>query len=206
MLCTLPRAAGCTGPALTDQQDTSTGSDRYGSGREGRGPLDLSRSEALHYNTIVFCTRESCPWEPAMPFRYLDHQADIGILSWGPSIEEAFADGARALFGVMAETDAIDPREETTIECTADEESLLFVEMLNTLISQSDLTGLLYCDITVERIERSGEHLRLVARAAGEKIDFERHELKTEVKAATYSGLRYTCREGTHSLQCLLDI
>jgi SHS2 domain-containing protein len=141
-----------------------------------------------------------------MPFRYLDHQADIGILAWGASLDEAFAEGARALFGVMADTALIEPREEVRIECTAPEEPLLFVEMLNALISRADLSGLLFSDITIEGIERAGDELRLAARAAGEPLDLQRHEPGLEVKAATYSGLRYTCRGGTHSLRCLLDI
>ncbi len=141
-----------------------------------------------------------------MPFRYLDHQADIGILAWGSTIEEAFSEGARALFGIMADTARVRPVEEDRIECSADEESLLFVEMLNALITRADLTGRLFSEITVEGIERTGEELRLTARTAGEAFDPDRHEPGLEVKAATYSGLKYFCRGGTHSLQCLLDV
>jgi len=142
----------------------------------------------------------------AMPYEYLDHQADIGISSWGDSLEEALKDGAIALFGIMADPGSVEPRCEVSIECEAAEESLLFVEMLNALLTQADLSGYLLGDLTIDSIEHSGEGLRLRARACGEPLDTSKHEVGSEVKAATYSGLRYRTESGRHYLQCLLDI
>ena len=47
---------------------------------------------------------------------------------------------------------------------------------------------------------------RLVGECFGEKIDLKRHKVKTEAKAATYSGLKYEKRVGKHYLQCVIDI
>ena len=141
-----------------------------------------------------------------MPYEYLDHQADIGIRSWGDTLEEALEDAARALFGVMVDTGSVEGRFEIEIECEAGEESLLFVEMLNTLLSQSGLSEYVFCDMTIDSIERFSEGLRLRGRARGEPLDTSKHEPGSEVKAATYSGLKYGIEGGKHQLQCILDI
>ncbi|GEM_PF-232936 len=141
-----------------------------------------------------------------MPYKYLDHQADIGISSWGGSLEEALRDGALALFGIISDPRSIGSEKEVVIECRAREESLLFVEMLNKLLTEAGLKEMLFADISIERLERSGEELHLTARVCGETLDIEKHELGVEVKAATYSGLRYRNENGKHYFQCLMDI
>jgi len=141
-----------------------------------------------------------------MPYEYLDHQADIGIRSWGDTLEEALEEAARALFGVMVDPDSVEGRFEVKIECEAGEESLLFVEMLNTLLSQAGLSEYVFCDMTIDSIVRFREGIRLRGRARGEPLDTSKHEPGSEVKAATYSGLKYSTEGGKFRLQCLLDI
>ena len=50
------------------------------------------------------------------------------------------------------------------------------------------------------------ENLKLTGKAFGEKINSEKHEIKTEVKAATYSGLKYEEKEGKHYIQFVVDV
>ena len=79
--------------------------------------------------------------------------------------------------------------------------------MLNKLLTEADLNGILFGDISIDRLERTGgDDFRLTARAWGETLDPRKHELKVEVKAATYSGLEYRNENGRHYFQCLLDI
>ncbi|MFQ6104689.1 MAG: archease [Candidatus Glassbacteria bacterium] len=141
-----------------------------------------------------------------MPYEYLDHQADIGISSWGNSLEEALKDGALALFGVMANLDSVEAKSELVITCSAREESLLFVEMLNALVSKASLEGYIFRELSAVSIERTDDGLELTAKARGEELDPARHELGVEVKAATYSGLKYRKEAGKHYFKCLLDI
>ena len=39
-----------------------------------------------------------------MPYKHLEHEADVGVLGIGKTIEEAFEEGAKAMFDVMATT------------------------------------------------------------------------------------------------------
>jgi SHS2 domain-containing protein len=106
----------------------------------------------------------------------------------------------------MADPASVKGRFEVAIECEAREEALLFVEMLNSLLSQSDLSGYIFSDLTIESLERFGGGLRLRGRAHGEPLDTSKHAVGNEVKAATYSGLTYRTEGGKHYFQCLLDI
>ncbi len=38
------------------------------------------------------------------------------------------------------------------------------------------------------------------------KLDPKKHIIKTEAKAATYFGLKYEFKDGSHYLQCVIDV
>jgi SHS2 domain-containing protein len=141
-----------------------------------------------------------------MPYKYLDHEADIGIQATGDSVEEAFVEGAIATFNVMADIHEVKPLIEIDIKCEGNSIPLLFVGWLNELLSSADLNEMLFSGFSVTHIlEKQGSY-SLAGKAIGEKIDPKRHELKTEVKAATYSGLKYEVKGDKHILQCILDL
>ncbi|MBU7000760.1 MAG: archease [Theionarchaea archaeon] len=137
-------------------------------------------------------------------FELLDHEADVGIRSWGKTIEEAFENGARAMFSVMVNLDGVTPREEIKVEAAAEDYESLFVQWLNELLAQRDITEMIFSDFTVHIKKREGLHLSGTAR--GEYLSQEKHEIKTEVKAATYFGLKSGKKDELLFFQCVLDI
>jgi SHS2 domain-containing protein len=141
-----------------------------------------------------------------MPFEYLDHEADVGIRGIGDSLAEAFAEGARGMFAIMADLEAIVPRESVEVICDAPDLELLFVEFLNELLFQREIGGLLLnlCEVQEPRQGPEGWHLE--ALAWGDSLDPARHEIRTEVKAATLSGLRVFRRDGQFVAQCVVDV
>jgi SHS2 domain-containing protein len=142
-----------------------------------------------------------------MPYEYLDHAADVGLRGSGGTLAEALRQGALGLFALMVDRQRVDLHREALIECTADDPAALFVHLLNELLAQGDLQGLFFGDFQVSRLTHSEEGYRLQGIARGETMDVERHQPKTEVKAATYGGLDYHIDEnGQHVLQCLLDL
>jgi len=42
--------------------------------------------------------------------------------------------------------------------------------------------------------------------ACGEKLDVEKHKVKTEVKAATYSQLKIEEKDGLFYVKCVVDV
>jgi len=141
-----------------------------------------------------------------MPFEYLDHGADVGIRGIGKSLEGAFEEGAKAMFNLMADVETVDKREEVAIRCQAGDLEALFVELLNELLFQRGVRGLLFSDLHLTRLAETEEGYELEGVAYGEPLDLTKHQVETEVKGATYFGLKYYREGGRHVVQCVLDV
>ena len=147
-----------------------------------------------------------------MPYEYLDHEADIGIRGIGDSLTEAFAEGAKAMFSIMADLETVAPGESVAVHCEAPDPETLFVEFLNELLFQREVRGLLLSTCQVKEIRQGAEGWHLDALAWGEPLDPDHHEILTEVKAATYSGLEVFCEGGQTTsdgrcvAQCVVDV
>ena len=119
-------------------------------------------------------------------FQLIEHTADTGLIAYGHSLAEAFANAAYGLFSIIAELRKVREVESRPVAVSAeDAESLLF-EWLNNLIYVFDVEYLL-CkrfDIT----EFSKHNLKAIC--WGERYDPSRHRLKTGVKSATYHMLK----------------
>jgi SHS2 domain-containing protein len=138
-----------------------------------------------------------------MTYKLLEHEADVGIEARGGNLAEVFQDGATAMFEVMADTKSIKATKKVEISCQADDIPALFIEWLNQLLATKDIESLIFSRFEVEI--KHDKTFTLHARAWGEEPDEEKHSLKTEVKAATYSGLDYK-KNGEHIIRCVLDI
>jgi len=141
-----------------------------------------------------------------VPYEYLEHEADIGIRAWGKDYAEALADAVRALGAVMVEPEGVKAKWEFGASVQAESRDLLAVELLNEALSLLWLHNLALAEVgPLEVTGGDGDwRARLIIR--GEPIDQERHDLGTEVKAATYSGLKLTEEAGKTTIQCILDI
>jgi len=142
-----------------------------------------------------------------MGYRYVEHISDIGIEASGDTLEAAFEAGAEAALNVMFDLESIEEREQVAITAEADGVDLLFVEVINEVLSIQGLKGLAFkklCNCVITQV-KGGVVFSGIAR--GEAFDPERHGVKTEVKGATYAGLRYEHEEGgPHVLGCVLDV
>ena len=142
-----------------------------------------------------------------MPYSYTEHISDVCIRAQGRTLEEAFEAGAEAMLNCMFGLESIE--EKTSVEITAEagEIDLLFVEVLNEVLSIQGRDGLALKRLKAEAILLKGKNLSFKGAVFGERFDPEKHAVKTEVKAATYSGLRYSRGEkDSHILECVLDV
>ncbi len=137
-------------------------------------------------------------------FETFPHKADIGVRAKAKSLEDAFCEAAKALFSVMVELNNIKAKEEIEISVSAEELDLLFVEWLNALISEAALRNMLFSEFDV-KIEKKNNIFMLKGKAKGEKINLDKHNIKTEVKAATYSALKVE-KNSVWLVQCILDV
>lgn len=139
-----------------------------------------------------------------MDYELFGHPADIGIRGFGETVEQAFENGAKALFQVMTDIKSVEPKTEIEIKTEAGGIEELFVEWLNELLSQADLEDMFFSEFELE-IKKNKDY-RLEGKVRGEKMDSEKHELKTVVKAATYSQLKVEKTNKKFLAQCICDI
>lgn len=142
-----------------------------------------------------------------MPYEYLDHTADLGLRATGATPAEALSEGAQAMLEAMADTTHIRNAETFHQQCLAADVAALFVEWLNELLYQREVNDVLFASAHVVEL-RQQETGTWVLRgiAKGEPLDPERHELRTEIKGATYYGLAYECSADGCMVQCVLDV
>lgn len=132
---------------------------------------------------------------------HFPHDADIGVIGMGPTLDEAFRQAALALTAVIVNPQIVRPAEVVSIECHAPTRELLLVEWLNALVYEMSVRSMLFGDFDVEITDGD-----LRATARGEAVDPERHEPAVEVKGATMTALRVErVRDGWRA-QCVVDV
>ena len=110
----------------------------------------------------------------------------MGLVAYGKSLAEAFANAAYGLFSLIVEPNKVKEREPRKVTVQAqDAESLLF-NWINELIYIFEVERLLFKSFDIT--EFTGQSLE--ATCWGEKYDPSRHQLKTGVKSATYHMLK----------------
>ncbi|MFH1588305.1 MAG: archease [Candidatus Diapherotrites archaeon] len=146
-----------------------------------------------------------------------EHTADVGIRGKGKTMKEAFSECGNAMLSVMYELKKVNPKEKVYITIKADSLENLLINYLNEVLAQKDLKEMAFQRILVKRIEEKNKtrtkiikekqkEFFLKAECFGEKLDLVKHSPKTEVKAATYSGLKIEKKENEFMVQCIADV
>ena len=141
-----------------------------------------------------------------MPYRYLEElsSADAAFEATGRTLEELFSDAAIATFEVMADTKTV--KQLLTREIVLENKSVdgLLIDWLSELVFLKDTETILFSVFDVN-IRKNDVYI-LKATAKGEKIDREKHSLRSDVKAVTYHMFEVT-KKGDHwTARVVLDI
>jgi SHS2 domain-containing protein len=137
-----------------------------------------------------------------LSYEYFEHQADIGIRGKGNTLAEAFEQAALAMFEIMVDTIDLNPTESQIVEIEADNSEELLISWLSELLFLKDVENKIFSRFEISKIDDN----TIVAKAYGEKIDFSRHKLKLEVKAATWTQLAIKKHDNGYIAQCLVDV
>ncbi len=131
---------------------------------------------------------------------YFAHDADIGVLGRGETVEEAFVNCARAVFAIAADPAAIRPTERFEVAFEEDDVELALVTWLNLLLPEARCRGLALGRFAIERNE-GGWH----GTAWGEpwRPEIERG---VEVKGATLTMLSVRQADGAWEARCVVDV
>ena len=135
-------------------------------------------------------------------WEHFSHPSDIGIRGVAPTKEEAFAQAAVALTAVVTDPQKVKPKEAVDIVCRDDDDEMLFVGWISSLLYEMDARNMLFSRFEV-RFTEGG----LEAKAWGEPVDIAKHEPAVEVKAATYARLEVgRDNDGNWVAQCVVDV
>jgi SHS2 domain-containing protein len=131
---------------------------------------------------------------------YFEHDADIGIVGRGATLEEAFEAAARATFAIMTDIATVHHEETVRIEFEEADEELALVRWLNLLLGSARERGIILGRFWIERdgvLWRGG--------ASGERW---RPELErgVEVKGATLTALSVKRDEKGWEARCVVDV
>lgn len=134
-------------------------------------------------------------------WEHFSHDADIGLVGWGPTKAEAFRQAAIALTAVVTDPQCVRATASVSVVCGAPNDELLLVDWLNALVYEMAVRSMLFGDFTVAIAEHE-----LRATAWGEEVDRARHEPAVEVKGATMTALRVAPVAGGWRVQCVVDV
>src|SRR5579872_26495 len=96
--------------------------------------------------------------------KYFDHEADIGIIGTGESMEACFVDTARTMFSLMTDLSQVHLLQIITFEFEEADIELALVTWLNLLLAKAQEHHLVFSDF---RLKRTDTHWH--ATASGEK-------------------------------------
>lgn len=131
---------------------------------------------------------------------YFAHDADIGIIGRGATLEQAFEVAAQAVFGIMTRLENVQPETTITIEFEETDRELALVTWLNLLLGKARELGMIFGRF---RLQRQGNQWR--AEVSGEKWR-EGLERGVEVKGATLTMLSVKQAETMWEVRCIVDV
>ena len=134
------------------------------------------------------------------PYGYFDHDADIGIIGYGESLEHAFENAAQAMFAIMSDIAGL--RAEVTVQIDFEEADveLALVTWLNLLLAHAREKQAVFGQF---RLQRDGAGWHGVA--SGQRWD-ESMERGVEVKGATLTMLSVRQQQGNWEARCVVDV
>ncbi len=138
-------------------------------------------------------------------YRELPHTADVYLEVYAPSLNEAFEQAGVALFNIMTDISRIDVKISMSFKIEAEDLHSLLFEYIRELLFLVDIEECLFRDFKVE-IKNYNDKYILNATVKGEKIDFNKHRLKTEIKAPTYAQMEIITTEKRVVLRFVVDI
>ncbi len=131
---------------------------------------------------------------------YFEHDADVGIIGRGATVEQAFEGAAQAVFGIVTDLDTIQPSTAVTIEFEEADSEFALVTWLNLLLGKAHELGMVFSRF---HVQHHGNLWR--AEASGEKWHAGL-EPGVEVKGATLTMLSVKRTGPVGEARCIVDV
>jgi len=125
----------------------------------------------------------------ANKFRFMEKAvtADVAFEAFGKSLNDIFQNSAMATAETMVDTDTVASRLQKTIKLQNKDIGALLIDFLNEICYYKDAEQMLLCKFEVDiKQNKETKIYVLTAKIGGEHIDYKKHQLRADVKAATH--------------------
>jgi len=139
-------------------------------------------------------------------FEFLEHTADLYIVAYGKSLEEAFENAAYATFEGMTDLQKVQSKIEDTVEAEGHDEKALLYNWLEALLIKFDMTGNVYSCFKIACIKKTTVGFKLKANIWGEPFSTQKHVFKVGIKAVTYHLMEILKEPRLVTVKFILDI
>ncbi|WP_456481886.1 archease [Methanopyrus sp.] len=141
-----------------------------------------------------------------MPWEEIEHTADAAFRVWADTPEDLLVEAAKALFDLITDLDAVEPREEVEIEAEGEDLVELLHDWLEEIHFRHEVDGMLFSDFEVRELKEDEDGWKVRGVARGEPYDPDRHPFHTEVKAVTYHNMRVERENGRWVAEYVVDL
>ena len=138
-------------------------------------------------------------------YEHLPHTADVIVVGYGRTLEEAFANAAKGVFAVITDVKKVEPKECRDVEDQADDLEQALYKWIDDLLLYFDAEGLVFSKFDVRLLKENGGY-KIVGKACGEPFDPNKHDYGTIVKAMTYAEMKIEKINDCWRVQFVVDI
>ena len=135
-------------------------------------------------------------------YEQFPHTADIGVRAYGRTLKELFENAAFAMFDIIADLEGLKGTVTQEVTLKAPNREELLVAWLDELLYNFYTRSVIFSEFDIK--ELADDHLKALVR--GRPAGQNKNRLKTEIKAATYSGLKIKEVDGVFSVEIIFDV
>ena len=135
-------------------------------------------------------------------YEIIDHTADIGMKAYGNSPEELFINAAYGMFDIIADLEGLKTSTSIKIKLEAENPEELLIAWLDELLYNFYTKNIIFADFKILSLTKR----EIEAEAFGRHIGDKKSRLKTEIKAATYHGLKIEEKNKNYEVQIIFDV
>jgi SHS2 domain-containing protein len=141
-----------------------------------------------------------------MPYKFVEHTADIAVDISAISIEGLFKTSAEAWQEIILAKYKASADEQLSIEIKADSLEVLLVDFLSELNYLLLTKKWIFSTTKKITIVSNDDEMILKVLLKGENLDIQKHELKAEIKAVTYHQMKIERVGNSYRTRIVFDI
>jgi len=139
-----------------------------------------------------------------MQFEYLEHTADLKFRAFGKTKKELIENCGKALCNAIIDSEKVEEKGKGIIAVQAENFEQALFDFLKEVLFQVETQEIIFSEFKVKELKEE-KKVFLKVEASGEKINLDKHEVKTEIKAITKHGFKVE-KKDKWTAEVLVDV